>query len=100
MLARSHYENFPVASRLLPLAMRPHIAAVYAFARTADDMADEGNGAPSERQARLDRWQHRLHAAVAGDGTAVESGEDPESLIVVATASSIRSLSLPIGLFD
>ena len=41
-LARSHYENFPVASRLLPAPMRPHVAAVYAFARIADDIADEG----------------------------------------------------------
>ena len=41
-LARSHYENFPVASMLLPKAMRPHIAAIYAFARRADDIADEG----------------------------------------------------------
>ena len=41
--ARDHYENFPVASRLLPRAMRPHVAAVYAFARVADDFADEGD---------------------------------------------------------
>ena len=41
-LAQSHYENFPVASRLLPAPMRPHVAAVYAFARGADDIADEG----------------------------------------------------------
>ncbi|MFP5368760.1 MAG: squalene/phytoene synthase family protein, partial [Actinomycetes bacterium] len=41
-LARAHYENFPVASWLLPAAMRPHVAAVYAFARVADDVADEG----------------------------------------------------------
>ena len=40
-LAATHYENFPVASRLVPARMRPHIAAVYAFARTADDFADE-----------------------------------------------------------
>ena len=40
-LAREHYENFPVASCLLPGGMRPHIAAIYAFARTADDFADE-----------------------------------------------------------
>jgi len=39
-LARSHYENFPVASRLLPAAMRPHVAALYGFARIADDLAD------------------------------------------------------------
>ena len=39
-------ENFPVASRLLPAAMRPHVAALYAFARTADDFADEGEDFP------------------------------------------------------
>ena len=64
-LARSHYENFPVASRLLPAAMRPHVAAVYAFARVADDIADEGDGAGrASGCARLDAWQRRLHAAV------------------------------------
>ena len=47
--AREHYENFPVASRLLPAAMRPHIAAIYAFARTADDFADEPGIAADER---------------------------------------------------
>ena len=41
-LAHTHYENFPVASWLVPAAMRPHVAAVYAFARIADDFADEG----------------------------------------------------------
>ncbi|HXH06422.1 MAG TPA: squalene/phytoene synthase family protein, partial [Vicinamibacterales bacterium] len=48
-LARRHYENFPVASRLLPRAMRPHVAAVYAFARCADDFADEGDRPAEER---------------------------------------------------
>ena len=42
-LARQHYENFPVASRLLPRATRHHVAAVYAFARIADDFAAEGD---------------------------------------------------------
>ena len=45
----AHYENFPVASILLPPSMRPHIAAVYAFARTADDFADEGQLSPARR---------------------------------------------------
>ena len=65
-LVRSHYENFPVASRLLPAAMRPHVAALYAFARVADDIADEGAAAPATRQSRLRAWQSRLHEAVAG----------------------------------
>ncbi len=59
-LARSHYENFPVASWLLPVAMRPHIAAIYAFARTADDLADEGDLADAERVRRLDEWEAKL----------------------------------------
>jgi len=98
-MARAHYENFPVASRLLPAAMRPHIAAVYAYARTADDIADEGSAPAGERLAKLDAWQRRLHAAVA-----VERSEAPphahEDLIVVALAHSIRTLDLPLSLFD
>src|SRR3989442_16027430 len=62
-LARSHYENFPVASRLLPAILRPHVAAVYAFARVADDIADEGTAPAADRRARLGAWLHRLHAA-------------------------------------
>ena len=63
-MARTHYENFPVASWLLPAAMRPHVAAVYAFARTADDFADEGRRPPEERLRLLDDWERRLHACV------------------------------------
>ena len=55
-----------MASRLLPAAMRPHVAAVYAFARVADDVADEGTVTPEERQSRLRDWQARLHRAVNG----------------------------------
>lgn len=98
-MARAHYENFPVASRLLPAPMRPHVAAVYAYARTADDIADEGTAPAEERLAKLDAWQRRLHAAVA-----VERSEGAphahEDLIVVALAHSIRELDLPITLFD
>jgi phytoene synthase len=96
-LARSHYENFPVASRLLPKDMRPHIAAVYAFARRADDMADEGDAAASDRRAALDGWLRRLHAAVespAGEASTVDEQ------MLTATANSIRTLSLPLQLFD
>ena len=61
--ARAHYENFPVASILLPRRMRPHVAAVYAFARAADDFADEGNLPAPERLRLIDGWEQRLHAA-------------------------------------
>jgi squalene synthase HpnC len=98
-LARSHYENFPVASRLLPAPIRPHVAAVYAFARIADDIADEDTVPAEERLARLDAWQRRLHAAVAVERSH-EMPHDHEDLIVVATAHTIRILDLPIALFD
>jgi squalene synthase HpnC len=97
-LAQSHYENFPVASRLLPRAMRPHIAAVYAFARGADDLADEGTATAAERQERLDAWQRRLHAAAADPGIgAAARGEDQ---VFAALGHTIRSLDLPLPLFD
>ena len=98
-MARSHYENFPVASRLLPSHMRPHVAAVYAFARAADDVADEGTASAVSRQAQLDVWQKRLHDAVANapsDDMAVNN----EDLVCRALAHSIRSLRLPLSLFD
>lgn len=96
-LARSHYENFPVASRLLPSAMRPHIAAVYAFARLADDIADEGTASPHERQVRLRDWHARLHRAVTDRPQACE---DPAALLFFALGHTIRSCDLPVPLFD
>ena len=69
-LARAHYENFPVASVLLPRRMRPAIAAVYAFARRADDFADEPGYAPDQRIRLLDDWQRRLDGAAAGAAAA------------------------------
>jgi squalene synthase HpnC len=97
-LAESHYENFPVASRLLPPAMRPHIAAVYAFARVADDMADEGGDTPEVRRARLGAWQQRLHEAARAPGESPTDSRD--DLIFVALGHSIRTLDLPVTLFD
>jgi squalene synthase HpnC len=105
-LVRSHYENFPVASRLLPAAMRPHIAAVYAFARVADDFADEGSSPADVRQSRLGRWQARLHEAVGSPDGVRRSADHDEGntergdLILAAVAHSIRSLDLPLVLFD
>ena len=96
-MARSHYENFPVASRLLPKRMRPHVAAVYAFARVADDFADEGSRPVGERYRLLDDWGARLHASMAG---APAGGDDRDALIFTALAASIRTLQLPVGLFD
>jgi squalene synthase HpnC len=55
-----HYENFPVASVLLPKRLRPAVEAIYAFARSADDLADEGQAADDERLAALTRYEHAL----------------------------------------
>jgi len=61
-----HYENFPVASWLMPARMRPAVVAIYAFARTADDIADEGDAPAAQRLARLDALRADLERARAG----------------------------------
>ena len=63
-----HYENFPVASWLCPAELRPPIAAIYRFARTADDIADEGEQAAETRLAELAAFRADL-LAVAGGAT-------------------------------
>jgi squalene synthase HpnC len=98
-LARSHYENFPVASWLLPAPMRPHVAAVYAFARIADDLADEGTMPAEERLTKLHAWQRRLHVAIEVELES-ESPHEHEDLIIIAAAHSSRTLDLPIAWFD
>lgn len=65
-MAVDHYENFPVASILLPRRLVPAVEAIYAFARSADDIADEGDARPEERLAALDRYERELDAIAAG----------------------------------
>ena len=96
LLARTHYENFPVASLLLPQRMRPAISAIYAFARRADDFADEPGYTDSERLRLLDDWHERLRAALGGHAR-TDSGDD---LIFVALGDAIRSHDLPPALFE
>ena len=62
----THYENFPVASVLCPPALRQPIAAIYAFARTADDLADEGDAPAQARLDDLHAYRADLHAIAAG----------------------------------
>lgn len=59
-LARSHYENFPVGSLLIPRALQPHFFSVYAFSRIADDIADELTDTPALQSALLDNCEHLL----------------------------------------
>lgn len=87
-MARDHYENFPVASLFIPRQKRPHVAAIYAFARTADDFADEGNLQPFERLEKLDEWERKLDACYAG------TAEHP---VFVALAETVRLHNIPRG---
>ena len=61
-----HYENFPVASLLLPSHLREPVEAIYVFARSADDVADEGDAAPVARLARLHDYRQALEACARG----------------------------------
>jgi len=63
-IARIHYENFPVASIVVPRRLRRHFFSVYAFCRISDDLGDEGD--PSGRTSSLDRWETLVHEAFAG----------------------------------
>lgn len=102
-IARLHYENFPVASRLLPAKLRPHVAAIYAFARTADDFADEPGYEASERMRLLRDWRDKLHESAIGRP---EPGTDPRSpipdpgWIFPALHDTIDRFALPMQLFD
>ena len=67
-MAVDHYENFPVASLLLPPKWRAPVALIYRFAREADDFADEGSDPPETRLANLGAYQEQLD--IIGRGTA------------------------------
>jgi phytoene synthase len=90
-LARSHYENFPVASFFLPREQRPFLWSIYAFARSADDMADEGTLSPAERLRRLDDWQARLDECAAGR---------PEGPLFTALADTLARTGAPPSLLS
>jgi phytoene synthase len=86
-----HYENFPVASLLLPAKLREPVSVIYRFARTADDFADEGDDPPGERLMKLAGYRSRLEAISAG-GT-------PAEPLFRDVARAIREHSLPTQLF-
>ncbi len=90
-MAQSHYENFPVASRLLPKHLRQPIAVIYAFARRADDFADEGNLTNEERVAALTDFGNKLDL--------IGQGKDVEDTTFIALADVIKQHQLPISLF-
>jgi hydroxysqualene synthase len=94
-LARAHYENFPVGSLLIPRDRRRHVYSVYAFARIADDFADEGyetgEWTESRRLEALDDWERKLEDCYRG------RADHP---VFVALAETAQELRLPIQLFS
>ncbi len=65
--AKTHYENFPVVSFLIPQNLRKHVAIIYWFARTSDDFADEGNLTSEERIYKLVSFENRLNELLKGN---------------------------------
>src|SRR5262245_5259978 len=94
-LTKSHYENFPVGSFLLPRERRKYIWAIYAFARTADDFADEGRfpgegaAALQKRIDMLDAFEFKLLKASKGEA---------DDLIFMAVAQTLKDLEIPVQL--
>lgn len=91
----NHYENFPVASWLCPPHLRPAISAIYWFARTADDIADEGDAPASARLDDLAQFRHDLKAMATG---ALESTRWPQ--VFGPLSRVLRDFSLPVHLLE
>lgn len=86
-LAKTHYENFSVGSRLLPKNLRKHFYSIYAFSRCVDDLGDEADG---DRFVLLDQWENELDACYAG--TLSPQSAHP---YFVALAETIRIFDIP-----
>lgn len=87
-LAQRHYENFPVASKLLPRKLRKHVAALYGFARIADDFSDEPEYEGVRRERLLD-WRAQLNDL-----------EHPRHPVFLALKNTVSELDLPLTPFD
>jgi squalene synthase HpnC len=90
-MAVDHYENFPVASILLPAPLREPVAAIYGFARSADDFADEGDLSPQQRRDLLAGYQAELDA--------IERGQPTQHPVFLRLRPVIVEHNLPLQLF-
>jgi squalene synthase HpnC len=84
-LAKSHYENFSVATWFLPSRLRQHFYNVYAYCRISDDLGDEV-GDPQQSLELLDQWQAELNACYAGS---------PKHPVFVALAETVKQFGIP-----
>jgi hydroxysqualene synthase len=85
-----HYENFPVASVLCPPALRPAVVAIYHFARTADDIADEGDADTASRLAEIAAYRADLAAVLAGQPPGPRWPQ-----VFAPLAAQVRTFGLP-----
>jgi len=81
-MTNAHYENFPVASPLLPSELRAPVRVIYAFARSADDLADEGDASASERIAALNAYERELDH--------IDAGREPSSDLFLELALTLK----------
>ncbi len=86
-IAQAHYENFPTASKLIRKELRPAVAAIYAFARAADDMADEGDAPAEKRLKQIDAWESLLERCVR---------EELDHPVFLALGDAIDRFDLPV----
>ena len=92
----AHYENFPVASVLCPAHLRAPIAAIYHFARTADDLADEGDASPAQRLADLHAYRQQLTMARQAEGRL----DARWGAIFTPLRAAIQSYQLPVSALE
>ena len=90
-IARSHYENFPVASRFIPKEIRRYVWTIYAFARIADDYADEPGFTLAERIDNLNQWEQYLDECYNGN---------PTHRVFAALAETVERFQIPCELFQ
>ena len=90
-IARNHYENFPVASSFLPKEIRKYVWTIYAFARIADDYADEPGFTLAERMDNMNQWEQYLDECYNGN---------PTHRVFAALAETVERFQIPIELFQ
>jgi squalene synthase HpnC len=90
-LAATHYENFPVGSCFIPKKLRPYVHSIYAFARIADDFADEPDTLDNLRMAFLENWEGQLLQCI---------WRTPQHPVFIALKETIQKFDLPVTLFQ
>ena len=99
-MSANHYENFPVASFLLPKHLRQAVLNIYRFARSADDIADEGEASDAERLQALQAYREALHACVIPPGEQTVAFSPPLDAIFMPLGQTIVDHRLPLQPFE